>query len=177
MKKIITILLLSTLSLGVLSQGTFNMTIPQPDFVSNDWDGDNIPNNEDNDIDNDGIPNDEDGDAYSNIGQSSYVPPDCQGYYPGEWDDNDNHKYLSEVQLPSGGGIEYGLVWREGGVQEGWLLTNGNTIEPVDRATGYEVSGYIYWLDPSKEVVGTISNFTPMGPYNYTYYKTCRVEA
>jgi hypothetical protein len=55
MKKIITIILLSTLSLSALSQGTFNMTIPQPDFVSNDWDGDGIINSEDTDDDGDGI--------------------------------------------------------------------------------------------------------------------------
>jgi hypothetical protein len=55
MKKIITTILLSTLSLGSLSQGTFNMTIPQPDFLSNDWDGDGEINSVDTDDDNDGI--------------------------------------------------------------------------------------------------------------------------
>lgn len=55
MKKIITTILLSTLSLGALSQGTFNMTIPQPDYVSNDWDGDGEINSVDTDDDNDGI--------------------------------------------------------------------------------------------------------------------------
>lgn len=55
MKKIISIILLSTISLGSFAEGIFNMQIPQPDFVSNDWDGDKIPNIDDPDDDNDGV--------------------------------------------------------------------------------------------------------------------------
>lgn len=40
MKKIISIILLSTISIGSFSEGVFNMQIPQPDYISNDWDGD-----------------------------------------------------------------------------------------------------------------------------------------
>lgn len=55
MKKIIASIIISIVSLSAFANGVFNMQIPQPDFVSNDWDGDNIPNAADPDDDNDGI--------------------------------------------------------------------------------------------------------------------------
>lgn len=38
-------------------------------------------------LDNYGTTNKEDSNPYTHTGQSSYVAPDCQGYYPGELDD------------------------------------------------------------------------------------------
>lgn len=42
-----------TSSLSAMSANLFKIPIPQPDFVSNDWDGDGIINSIDNDDDND----------------------------------------------------------------------------------------------------------------------------
>jgi hypothetical protein len=55
MKKIIAITILATISLSSFAAVTFSVKIPQPDFISNDWDGDNIPNIDDTDDDNDGV--------------------------------------------------------------------------------------------------------------------------
>lgn len=53
MKKIILSIIISSLSLSAFAVGVFNVQIPQPDFVSNDWDGDGIINSLDDNDDND----------------------------------------------------------------------------------------------------------------------------
>lgn len=60
MKKILLIIISVSLSNIVISSPKFKYSIPQPDFVSNDWDGDTIPNATDPDDDNDGILDDND---------------------------------------------------------------------------------------------------------------------
>lgn len=55
MKKIIFTITLLTTSMSVFSIGVFNVQIPQPDFISNDWDGDGKSNAIDEDDDGDGI--------------------------------------------------------------------------------------------------------------------------
>jgi hypothetical protein len=55
MKKIITAIILTTVSLSSFSEPSFKTAIPQPDYISNDWDGDGIINSEDPDDDGDGI--------------------------------------------------------------------------------------------------------------------------
>lgn len=42
------------MSVSSFAEGVFNMKIPQPDYVSNDWDGDGVINSIDNDDDDDG---------------------------------------------------------------------------------------------------------------------------
>lgn len=71
MKKIILSIIISAISFNALSQMIFNMPIPQPDYVSNDWDNDGIPNSSDNDDDNDGIDDDLDSTPFGQGGQSS----------------------------------------------------------------------------------------------------------
>jgi hypothetical protein len=73
MKKIIISIIISSVSLSALSQMTFNMPIPQPDFVSNDWDNDGIPNKIDTDDDNDGIDDEIDSIPFGQGGQNSFV--------------------------------------------------------------------------------------------------------
>jgi hypothetical protein len=75
MKKIITTILLSTLSLAALSQGIFNMAIPQPDYVSNDWDGDGEINSVDLDDDDDGILDVNDSTPFGGSPGGSITPP------------------------------------------------------------------------------------------------------
>jgi alpha-tubulin suppressor-like RCC1 family protein len=76
MKKIISIILLSTLSLGSFAEGIFNTKIPQPDYVSNDWDG--LNNTDDPDDDNDGINDVDDSTQFG--GQSgAFTPPPIVG--------------------------------------------------------------------------------------------------
>jgi alpha-tubulin suppressor-like RCC1 family protein len=55
MKKIITIIILSIMSVNSFAEPIFNTKIPQPDYISNDWDGDGIINADDDDDDNDDI--------------------------------------------------------------------------------------------------------------------------
>jgi hypothetical protein len=71
MKKIIIIILISTISSTTLSQGIFNFKIPQPDFISNDWDNDGDPNSTDPDDDNDGIDDVDDSVPFGLNGQNS----------------------------------------------------------------------------------------------------------
>jgi hypothetical protein len=71
MKKIILAIMIASTSFSVLSQMTFNMTIPQPDFVSNDWDNDGLPNAVDNDDDGDGIDDENDSTPFGQSGQNS----------------------------------------------------------------------------------------------------------
>jgi Leucine-rich repeat (LRR) protein len=81
MKKIQTTIILSILILSqpIFAEGTFNMTIPQPDFVSNDWDGDGEINSIDTDDDGDGILDVDDDIPFggtpggSGTGESSYA--------------------------------------------------------------------------------------------------------
>jgi Leucine-rich repeat (LRR) protein len=75
MKKIISIILLSTISLSSFADGVFNMQIPQPDFVSNDWDGDGDPNLTDPDDDNDGIDDIDDSTPFGGRPGGSSTPP------------------------------------------------------------------------------------------------------
>lgn len=72
-KNIILCLLISSSSLSALADGVFNMQIPQPDFISNDWDGDGIQNIEDIDDDNDGIDDVNDSSPFDLFGQSSAI--------------------------------------------------------------------------------------------------------
>jgi hypothetical protein len=58
MKKIIYAIILTTISLSSFAEPSFTTAIPQPDYISSDWDGDGIINSEDPDDDNDGV-NDE----------------------------------------------------------------------------------------------------------------------
>jgi hypothetical protein len=71
MKKIILSILISTISTASFAVGVFNMTIPQPDFISNDWDNDGITNNLDPDDDNDGDDDDVDSTPFGMVGQNS----------------------------------------------------------------------------------------------------------
>jgi hypothetical protein len=71
MKKIILSIIISSISISALAGGVFNMQIPQPDFVSNDWDNDGDPNSTDPDDDNDGINDEIDSFPFGQSGQSS----------------------------------------------------------------------------------------------------------
>jgi hypothetical protein len=70
MKKIILTLLISTISIYSFA-GIFQSSIPQPDFMSNDWDGDGDPNITDPDDDNDGVLDDDDSNPFDLNGQNS----------------------------------------------------------------------------------------------------------
>ena len=70
MKKILLSIIISSVSLSALAEVIFNIQIPQPDFVSNDWDGDNIPNIDDPDDDNDGIYDVNDSTPFGNVSES-----------------------------------------------------------------------------------------------------------
>lgn len=71
MKKILTLIIIPMLSFSAISDGVFNMQIPQPNFISNDWDGDGIPNNTDPDDDGDGLMDEDDSIPFGQTGQSS----------------------------------------------------------------------------------------------------------
>jgi hypothetical protein len=51
MKKIISTMMLLTISLSSFAEGIYKTKIPQLDYISNDWDGDRIINSEDTDDD------------------------------------------------------------------------------------------------------------------------------
>lgn len=70
MKKILLTILISTISLASFA-GIFNSTIPQPDFISNDWDNDGDPNSTDPDDDNDGVLDDDDSIPFGENGRNS----------------------------------------------------------------------------------------------------------
>jgi hypothetical protein len=72
MKKIILSIIILSISFSAVSQITFNISIPQPDFISNDWDNDGDPNSTDPDDDNDGINDEDDSNPFNISGQSSY---------------------------------------------------------------------------------------------------------
>lgn len=55
MIKIIISLILVFFTLNVNATGIFNYQIPQPNLITDDWDGDGIPNHLDPDDDNDNI--------------------------------------------------------------------------------------------------------------------------
>jgi hypothetical protein len=55
MKKITALIILITLSLNSFAELKFYIKIPQPDYISNDWDGDGISNADDFDDDGDGV--------------------------------------------------------------------------------------------------------------------------
>ena len=55
MKKLILSMIISIVPISTISAGVFHARIPQPDFISNDWDGDDIINSLDDDDDGDGI--------------------------------------------------------------------------------------------------------------------------
>jgi hypothetical protein len=55
MKKILPIMILSAISINSFSDIMFQSKVPQPDYMSNDWDGDGEINSIDTDDDNDGI--------------------------------------------------------------------------------------------------------------------------
>lgn len=71
MKRLILSIIISSISLSAIAGGIFNMSIPQPDFVSNDWDNDGIPNSTDMDDDGDGILDENDSVPFGQSGQSS----------------------------------------------------------------------------------------------------------
>jgi hypothetical protein len=73
MKKIILSIIISSLSLSAFAVGVFNVQIPQPDFVSNDWDGDGKANSVDEDDDGDGILDDNDSTPFGQPGGNSEV--------------------------------------------------------------------------------------------------------
>lgn len=76
MKKILTILLMSILSITTYATatGVFQYQIPQPDLVTNDWDGDGIPNHLDPDDDNDNINDEDDSIPFGPPGGESSTP-------------------------------------------------------------------------------------------------------
>lgn len=67
MKKILTTIILLSLSLSIKVQAEtiFNYQIPQPNLITNDWDGDGEPNSTDTDDDGDNIPDTIDDDPFS----------------------------------------------------------------------------------------------------------------
>ena len=73
MKKIILSITISILGFSTLSYAdlNFRFSIPQPNFVSNDWDNDGQPNEIDPDDDNDGLNDTEDSIPFGRGGQSS----------------------------------------------------------------------------------------------------------
>jgi hypothetical protein len=71
MKKIIFAIMLLTISLSSFAAPSFNTKIPQPDYISNDWDGDGISNSEDPDDDNDGINDADDSMKFGQAGRNS----------------------------------------------------------------------------------------------------------
>lgn len=77
MKKIlISILAFSISSISLAGTNQFQMkNIPQPDFMSNDWDGDGEPNTTDIDDDGDGINDELDSEPFSFGGQSATSSP------------------------------------------------------------------------------------------------------
>jgi hypothetical protein len=71
MKKIILSIIIFSVTLPAFAGNVFNMAIPQPDFVSNDWDNDGIINSIDNDDDGDGVDDINDSTPFGQSGQSS----------------------------------------------------------------------------------------------------------
>lgn len=67
----------------------FRFKIPNPSLITNDWDGDGIPNNEDTDDDNDGIDDTVDDDQFSGrpvLGGASTTPnSNCLYEYPNNY--------------------------------------------------------------------------------------------
>jgi hypothetical protein len=70
MKKKLLSIIISSASLSAMADGVFNVQIPQPDFVSNDWDNDGLSNEIDDD-DNDGVNDDLDSTTFGQGGRSS----------------------------------------------------------------------------------------------------------
>jgi hypothetical protein len=85
MNKIIIMLVALAASVSVAAQINFQMTIPQPDFISNDWDNDGIPNAQDNDDDNDGILDEDDSSDFDHDGQSSVPNVVINGFSPNKF--------------------------------------------------------------------------------------------
>jgi hypothetical protein len=81
MKKILLPIIISSLYNVAIADMTFNMSIPQPDYISNDWDNDGIINSEDNDDDNDGILDENDSNPFDHDGQSSTPNVIVKGFH------------------------------------------------------------------------------------------------
>jgi hypothetical protein len=71
MKKILLSIIISSVSLSALASVTFNVKIPQPDFISSDWDNDGLSNKIDDDDDGDGIKDVDDSSHFSKAGRNS----------------------------------------------------------------------------------------------------------
>jgi hypothetical protein len=75
-----------SISTGVMAQGVFNVSIPQPDYVSNDWDGDGEINSIDTDDDNDGILDINDSTPFGGTPGSAIVDSGTGGEIPSQGD-------------------------------------------------------------------------------------------
>lgn len=122
MKKLITIILFSTLSLSALSQGIFNSQIPQPNFISNDWDGDGNPNTTDPDDDNDGIADEDDSLPFGSNGQSSASPISFLSF-------NVDKYTIYSCQSAK-------LTWNVNNSQDMFIYRNGDKSDVVADVTG-----------------------------------------
>jgi hypothetical protein len=145
MKKLIALITLTTLSLTSFAESTFRTKIPQPDYISNDWDGDRLINSEDLDDDNDGI-NDVDDSTPFGGKAGAFTPPPILA------DDiscGDYHCYaLVDGTVYSVGHNPYGQLGREGTTnQSTWGATNLSGVSEISAGIyhGYAlVSGTVY---------------------------------
>lgn len=118
MKKIIITIMISSISLLSMADSEFRISIPQPDFVSNDWDGDTIPNSIDPDDDNDGIDDEIDSDPFSFNGQNTVA--------------------LAKIESFSSDSISINLG---ASVAFDWVVENGTLIEIINGIDTVDVSG------------------------------------
>lgn len=143
MIKIILSILISSISIGALASITYNISIPQPDFISSDWDNDGIPNKEDNDDDNDGILDENDESPFDHTGQNSTPDVIVGGFHINKT------SYFENEELT--------LTWNVDNVRSLTLFDNFSLLVDVtdDVDSTFVVSPYgdvIYSLDSETSV-------------------------
>jgi hypothetical protein len=170
--KIILMSALITTSYAVYSQTSLKMSIPQPDYISNDWDGDGIINSIDDDSDNDGILDINDKKIYSVSGKGSYINIEffCSIKPFGFWSSGmsapvpDHFKTTHRDGLP----IEYSIKW------DNEIIGSANTaIFPKSISEGVSYGGYKYWMDET-QLIHQSSPSSVGAVYENNQYVVCR---
>lgn len=173
--KLITITSILTLASTIsFAQVSFQFSVPQPDFISSDWDGDGIKNSEDDDDDNDGILDVNDTASYDNSGKNSYVAPECIeppfGFYPSHM----------EAYIPAFFKLVYvddvlyshTVTW-----DSTVIMTNSDSdAVPNSSANSVTVDGYKYWLNESR-LIHTSFPSSIGAVFKIEQYQVCRIPS
>lgn len=88
MKKIALTIMISFLTTASVAENVFNHQIPQPNLITNDWDGDGLTNDVDTDDDGDNIPDTEDDNPFS--GRPVFGGSSSIGGYNGDTCEDNN---------------------------------------------------------------------------------------